>query len=59
MYWVCPRCVETRVHQQPFHDTLGRFICGACWFLDGEEVEMAPSRNQFELEPFDANAQDG
>lgn len=43
----CPECVETRVHPQPFLDNVGRLLCGACWFLDGKEVEMVESETIF------------
>lgn len=46
----CPECVETRVHPQPFHDSIGRYLCGACWFMDGIEVEMVESDEIF---PYD------
>jgi hypothetical protein len=47
MFHYCPQCVETRLHPQPFIDTTGRLLCGACWFLDGEEVEMVESDDIF------------
>ena len=43
----CPECVETRVHPQPFIDNAGRVLCGACWFMDGEEVVMRTSNDIF------------
>lgn len=46
-YHYCPECVETRLHPQPFMDHIGRLLCGACWFLDGQEVEMMESETLF------------
>ena len=46
-YHYCPECVETRLHPQPFLDNVGRLLCGACWFIDGQEVEMVESDDIF------------
>lgn len=50
-YPYCPMCVDTRIHPQPFQDEAGRLLCGACYFLDGEAVEMRYANSVFpELE---------
>lgn len=36
----CPRCNEVREHPQPFQDATGRWLCGACWYMEGLEIEM-------------------
>lgn len=45
--YYCPRCHEVRNHPQPFQDGAGRVLCGACWFMDGQEVELVPSKTGF------------
>jgi len=50
-YPYCPMCVDTRIHPQPFQDADHRLLCGACYFLDGEKVEMRYATSVFpELE---------
>lgn len=51
-YSYCPECVETRTHPQPFTDSIGRSLCGACWFLDHQEVEMVKSDSVFPSDIF-------
>lgn len=36
----CPRCGEVREHPQPFKNYDGRWFCGACYFADGQVIEM-------------------
>lgn len=47
----CPKCNEVRVHPQPFYDSTGRFLCGACWFIDQKEVEMELTDNILDVFP--------
>ena len=55
----CPECVETRLHPQPFRDAAGRLRCGACWFLDGQEVEMVASETLFPADITGTESPDG
>lgn len=45
--YYCPRCHEVRIHPQPFRDRMGRILCGACWYLEGQEIEVIASKTGF------------
>jgi hypothetical protein len=55
IFYYCPECVETRLHPQPFRDNTGRLLCGACWFCDGNEIEMIECDDIFPSDIFDDN----